>query len=86
VRIPGRSVGYTAHARDMLIERAIPEELVIGTIDGPDSTEEPGDGNVHYLRAIPERDSRTLRVVVNQQKTPWLVVTVFFDRRIRRLK
>jgi len=77
---------YTAHARDMLVERAIPEVWVLGAIDSPDSTEKPGDGNVHYLKAVPEHGQRTLRVVVNQRTSPWTVVTVFFDRRIRRLK
>ena len=35
----------------------------------------------HRLARIPEFNNRVLRVVVNNQKTPLHIVTVFFDRR-----
>lgn len=50
----------------------------------PDCTEVGANGNVHYIRAIPERDGRFLRVIVNHHVEPARVVTVFFDRRLRR--
>lgn len=77
-------IRFTCHARDMLQERSIPEEWVRRTISCPDRTEVGADGNVHYIKAIPENGGRFLRVVVNPHMIPWSVVTVFFDRRVRR--
>ena len=46
--------------------------------------DDPNDVEVERLFGqIPERDGRVLRVVVNTQVTPWRVVSVFFDRRMR---
>ena len=46
--------------------------------------DDPSDVEVERLFGqIPERDGRVLRVVVNTQVTPWRVVSVFFDRRMR---
>ena len=52
----------------------------------PDRTETVAGGTTHYLKAIDEREGRTLRVVVNTSVTPKRVVTVFFDRRARRTR
>jgi hypothetical protein len=38
----------------------------------------------HYIKAIPEHGGRFLRVVINHQVEPPRVVTLFFDRRLRR--
>jgi len=72
------------HARDMLQERNILEAWVWRTIGSPDRTEVGSDNNVHYIKAIPEHDGRFLRVVVNPRSAPKRVVTMFFDRRLRR--
>jgi len=37
---------------------------------------------MHYTKTIRERDGRVLRVVVNADVQPNLVVTVFFDHRL----
>ena len=42
------------------------------------------DGTVHYIKAIDQYEGRFLRVVVNPDVSPQRIVTVFFDRRIRR--
>ena len=76
---------YTAHARDMLTERGIPEEWVIRAIETPLRTENHDDGTTHYLSEVPERSGRVLRVVVGAKAGSVIVVTVFFDRRLRRL-
>jgi hypothetical protein len=75
---------YTAHARDMLAERAIPDEWVVRTVESPTRTENHDDATTHYLSSVPERSGRIPRVVVNTKASPPIVVTVFFDRRLRR--
>ena len=75
---------YSAHAREMIQERRISEEWVRRTLDSPDCREMRVDGNMHYIKAIPDHDGRFLRVVVNPIVVPNRIVTVFFDRRLRR--
>ncbi|MBM4080050.1 MAG: DUF4258 domain-containing protein [Planctomycetes bacterium] len=82
--MPVPETKLTGHAKDALEERAIPEEWVWRTITTPDRTEIRADNNTHYIKAIPEYGGRFLRVVVNPHVTPRRVVTVFFDRRLRR--
>ena len=74
---------FTEHADHMLVERAIEKAWVTLTIERPQGREEPGTGTVHYLRAIPERGGRILRVIVKSQTDPPVVITVFFDRRVQ---
>ena len=74
----------TQHAKYMLQERNIPEEWLRRTLISPDNREIGGDGNLHYIKAIPEHGERFLRVVVNATVTPNRVVTIFFDRRLGR--
>ena len=74
---------YSDHARVVLQERAISEEWVERATAFPDRCDSGPDGNVHYLKAIPERDGRVLRVVVNPRGSRARIVTAFFDRRAR---
>ena len=75
---------FTDHAYDMLKERNIREEWVRLAIEEPEREEKAEDGTVHYIRAIEQYGGRYLRVVVNPDARPRKIVTVFFDRRIRR--
>jgi hypothetical protein len=68
----------------MLAERRIPEEWVWRAIQAPDHEQIGADNNLHYLKAIEENAGRILRVVVSASADPRRVVTVFFDRRLRR--
>ncbi len=77
-------IEFSIHARDMLQERAIPEEWVMRTVNDPDDREIMADNTTHYIKAIPEFGGRSLRVVMNLEVFPNRVITVFFDRRIRR--
>ncbi len=77
-------VELTTHTKEMLSERNIPEEWLWRAINTPDRTEPSADDNLHYIKAIIEHDGRFLRVVVNPPVYPRRVVTVFFDRRLRR--
>ena len=75
---------FSNHARWVICERSIPEEWVKRTTNFPDRTEIGADENTHYIKAIQEHGGRFLRVIVNTRVTPKRIVTVFFDRRLRR--
>lgn len=69
----------------MLNERRILAEWVWRTLEHPDTKRwNVGDGNMHYTKTIKERQGQILHVVVNPNVQPNRVVTVFFDRRLRR--
>ena len=76
---------YTSHARDAIIEREIDPDWVVRTIENPVRTEPDRDDPelTHFLARIPENGNRVLRVVVNDTVNPPLVVSTFFDRRLR---
>ena len=76
-------ISYTAHAAAMLVERKIPPEWIQHTIKEPDRTYTGVDGNLHYLKSVPESGNRVLRVVVNPTAIPVTVVTFSFDRRVK---
>ncbi len=73
------------HAHNVLKERNIPESWVWRTINNHDKIINDSDGTVHYLKSIKEREGRILRVVTNPLVLPIKVVTVFFDRRERKI-
>jgi len=75
---------FSSHARSVLQERNIPEGWLWRTINFPDRSEVGTDNSVHYIKAIPEHGGRFLHVVVNPHVIPKRIVTVFFDRRLRR--
>jgi hypothetical protein len=74
----------SAHTRDMLKERNIPEEWVCRSLNKPDWENVGIDNNIHYFKSITEHEGRILHVVVNPHVSPKKIVTVFFDRRARR--
>ena len=73
------------HFEEMLNERRISIEWVNQVLDSPDKVEVKDDGTVHYLKKITQYNHGWLRVVVNETITPNKLVTVFFDRRLRRI-
>lgn len=77
---------FTQHAMDAMNERLIAIEWVEDAVSEPDlRTPDPDDHEVErFYRRIPQRDDRVLRVVVNTRFAPWRIVSVFFDRRMRR--
>lgn len=75
---------FSEHAYDMLRERNIPEAWVKLAIEDPEKKEPKHDGTVHYIRAVEQYGGRYLHVVVNPDVKPQRIITVFFDRRIRR--
>jgi hypothetical protein len=81
-----RGIELSNHAKAMLGERNIAEEWMWRTLDDPERVEIGMDNNTHYIKAIAEHEGRFLRVIVNHHVTPHRVVTLFFDRRLRRGK
>jgi len=75
---------FSKRAQEMLAERKIPDEWVWRTINSPDRTEMGAGGNAHYIKTIPEHGGRFFRVVINESVSPKRIVTLFFDRRLRR--
>jgi hypothetical protein len=77
---------FTRHARNAMEERMIPLEWVEQAIAEPGlRMDDPDDAEVErFYKRIPERGNRVLRVAVNTRVVPWRVVSVFFDRRMRR--
>ena len=70
------------HAGEMLRERRIDIEWVEMVLAQPALKEQDREDSSleHWFAAIPERDGRVLRVVVNIMRTPVHVVTAYFDR------
>ena len=70
-------IEWTRHAQEMLRERNISEEWVFRAIRDSDYDATGEDGNMHYIKAIPEHGGRLLRVIVNPGVFPNRIVTVF---------
>jgi hypothetical protein len=77
-------IELSKHAQDMLLERNIPEVWMWRTIENPNTKWHGDDDNLHYAKSIKEHKGRVLHVVVNQNVNPSRIVTVFFDRRLRK--
>ena len=80
-----RSVGNVRsqiyEACGMLKERKFEREFVIDVVLNPEWREE-GEGDIWYaFRRVGER---VVRVVVRGEEKPYIIVTVYFDRRLRR--
>jgi hypothetical protein len=67
----------------MMHERGIIEDWVKSTVLDPDMTEPREDDEVHYLKRIPQKRGKILRVIINPTTDPNRVITVFFDRRVQ---
>lgn len=57
----------STRARDMLLERNIPEEWLWRTLNTPDKKRRGDDCNLHYSKAIKECNGRVLYVIVNNE-------------------
>ena len=76
---------FSTHAVDMMEERNILENWVRRALNESDNTFTGDDGNLHFTKAIAEREDRVLHVVVNPAVSPKRIVTLFFDRRLRSI-
>ena len=75
----------TQHARDALAKRKIDVEWLERTLAHPKRIEpdKTDPALEHRLAIISERGDRVLRIIVNKSESPILVVTLFFDRKMR---
>ncbi len=73
------------HAHDVLEEREIAVSWLERVLRSPQRVEvDPDDAELeHRLGRITEHGNRVLRAVVNKTVRPVLVVTVYFDRKMR---
>jgi hypothetical protein len=70
----------------MMEERKILESWVRRVLDESENTFTGDDGNLHFTKALAEKENRVLHVVVNPSVSPKRIVTLFFDRRLRSKK
>lgn len=73
------------HAQERAVQRGIREQWIEETILNPQQTEiDPVNSKaLRAWRKIPERNNSILRVVYNPETTPFVVITVFFDRSMK---
>jgi uncharacterized DUF497 family protein len=79
------SYELTKHARDVIDERGIAVEWMERVLSTP-ALIEPAESDValeNRFGRIAEFGNRVLRVVVNTTVVPELVVSVYFDRRMK---
>ena len=80
-------IQYSIHAESVIAERNINKEWISATIRNPMRIENDNiDKELsHYLRKIPEKENRVLRVILNANENPPKIVTVYFDRNVREI-
>ena len=76
---------FSKHALDMMEERNILENWVRRALNESETTFTGDDKNLHFTKAITEKENRVLHVVVNPAVSPQRIVTLFFDRRLRSI-
>ena len=73
----------SSHAKTVKLERKIQQSWIDDAFYFPDKIIEVDYDEVHYLKKTKEFGNRYLRLVVNPLKEPNLIITVFFDRRLK---
>lgn len=71
-------ISYTQHALDAMVERMISIELVESTVLHPEWKEGSERETWSAFRRI---GRKVLRVVVKGNKSPYTVITTYYDRR-----
>lgn len=72
---------FTKHAEDMLKERRFDRAFIVDVVCNPER-KESGAGGVWY--AVRRVGGKVVRVVVNGKEKPYIVVTMYYDRRLRK--
>ncbi|WP_446397648.1 DUF4258 domain-containing protein [Coleofasciculus sp. E1-EBD-02] len=73
----------TEHARARMLERNIQQEWIERTLSNPDLLELDSEDSTkrHAFKTIPEYGDRVLRVIYNPNYKPWIIISVYFDRK-----
>jgi hypothetical protein len=66
----------------VIIQRGIAEKWIRDVLQNPTSHRAVGADEVHFFGVVEEAEGRCLKVVVNPGKG--LIVTVYFDRNMRK--
>ena len=74
-------VKFTKHAEDMLIERGFSRSVILKAIEKPDWTENKDDDSWYAFQRI---GNKVLRVVVRNEDDSYIVITMFYDRRVMK--
>ena len=74
-------VEFTKHAEDMLKERKFDRAFIVDVVCNPERKERD-IGNVWY--AFRRVGDKVVRVVVNGKQKPYIVITMYYDRRLRK--
>ena len=71
------------HARKRCLRRRIQSDWVECALEAPVRIESDEDDSelLHAIWPVPEMGNRILRVIYNETKTPWIVVTAYFDEK-----
>ncbi len=74
------------HARTVIRERDIPPEWIEQVLHQPQKIEDDSSDTEleHRLGQIKQHGGRVLRVIINKTDDPIRVVTVYFDRAMRK--
>ncbi len=72
----------SAHAKEMMVSRSILKNWIKATVEEPSVIIYIDECEAHYFRTIKENQNRCLKIVVNPTKS--LIVTAFFDRKMRK--
>ncbi len=69
------------HAEKRIRQRKIKLEWIAAALDNPDNIENDADDPIllHALKLIPEKGFKRLRVVYNETKHPWIIITAYFE-------
>lgn len=81
-----KPVRLTTHAETVLRERQLERQWIERTAQSPEWTDsDPSSPDVERrFRAVPERDSRILRVVCVETASEIRIISAFLDRKARR--
>lgn len=80
-----KSFQLSYHAEKVIVERNIKKNWIVDTFTKPDSIESD-QKNInleHRFKKITDYDDRVLRVICNVESSPIIIVTAFFDRRMK---
>ena len=75
----------TLHARKAIRERRIKLEWIDRVLSSPQKVLKDKDDPQleHALGTIQEYGNRILRVIYNKKTNPYIIVTVYFDRKLK---
>ena len=75
-------VNFTNHAKDMLNERKFTEEEIISALSERDWSEND-EIETEIWHTFKKIDEKVLRVVVKGREEPYIIITLFYDKRLR---